>query len=219
MAENNIVKPEDNPFFEKEVQKQSTNRKLLNIAQGLIVMIFVMIIVYLFIATPNQVDGLSMFPNFDDGQLLLTNQIPRWVGGSPLGNTLGAQYQRGNVVVVKKENLDKLIIKRIVGLPGEEISIVNGKFYIDGRQLVENYLSSDVVTSGGSFLLEGQSKIIPENSYFVSGDNRPHSLDSRSAEIGFVSKDQLQGIVIVRFWPLSVFSFIPVGTASLAPAF
>jgi signal peptidase I len=95
----------------------------------------------------------------------------------------------------------KDFIKRIIGLPGDTVSLDEGKVYINSQQLDESeYLSSDVRTPSGAFLQEGMTKTVPEDSIFVMGDNRPYSSDSR--EWGFLKKSEIIGTSFFVYWPI-----------------
>lgn len=91
-------------------------------------------------------------------------------------------------------------IKRVIGLPGEHVKIENNKVYINGEELKEDYLQSDVVTTpeGGKYI----DLIVPDDCYFVMGDNRTKSTDSRA--FGCVPKNKIESKVAFRFWPLNL---------------
>ena len=95
-------------------------------------------------------------------------------------------------------------IKRVIALPGEHIQIKEGKVYIDGEELKEDYLSKGTQThsSGGQFI----DLIVPEGTVFVMGDNRGNSGDSRM--FGCIPYNKIEGKVVLRFWPLSAFETI-----------
>ena len=104
---------------------------------------------------------------------------------------------RGDIVVFKAPphadpGIDDLV-KRVIGLPGEVVAAHGGHVYINGKQLPETYLSSGVSTSAF------EPRRIPEHSYWVMGDNRGNSKDSRS--FGFITKSQIVGRVFLRIWP------------------
>lgn len=143
----------------------------------------VMVIVYLFIAQPFQIAGQAMAPNYVNGQYYLANKLTYRT----------AEPARGEVVVFKyPKEPDKDFIKRIIGLSGDTVSLQNGKVLINNQPLDESsYLTGDVQTYGGAFLQEGQSINVPSGQYFVLGDNRPHSSDSR--EWGFVPAKNIIG--------------------------
>lgn len=203
----------DNPFLEEIVKPPSNT--FLNILQTLVILFSIAILLYLFVITPNQVDGPSMKDNFLNGELVLTNRLSAWIGDTALGKTLGLNYKRGDVVILQKPGYSEFI-KRIIALPGERISIRNGNFYIDGKKLDEEYIPATMQTNGGNFIEDGgEGKTVPEGYYFVSGDNRPVSNDSRFEEIGFIDRKWIKGKVILRFWPLNTFSLITEGSYSL----
>ena len=128
-----------------------------------------------------RVSGPSMFPTLKDGDILLMNKISK-------------DYDRMDIVVVRKNY--KLLIKRIVALPGEEIEIKDNNIYINGEQ-IEDVV--DCVTLPG--IAENGIKL-KENEYFVLGDNRENSADSRNEAIGVVKKSEIMG---EPFW--SMFPF------------
>lgn len=163
--------------------------------------------VYLLILQPHKIDGLSMYPNFDDGEYLLTDKV----------SYRFHEPQRGDVVVFKAPTSDEgtEFIKRIIGLPGEQISLKNGRFYVNGKALEEDYLSNDVFTSSGNFLEDGDNIIIPEGRFFVAGDNRPYSSDSRSW--GFITKDAITGRAWLTYWPVNMAGVIEKPVYSFNP--
>lgn len=130
-----------------------------------------------------------MEPNFHNSEYLLTDKV----------SYRFREPQRGEVIVFKAPPDDKdEFIKRIIGLPGETISLQSGQFYINNTPLSENYIN--VNTPGGDFLSEGQTVTIPSNSYFVVGDNREHSFDSRAW--GFIKREKINGRAWFLYWPI-----------------
>jgi len=165
---------------------------ILEILQIVVFAVSIFLFVYLLILQPHKIKGASMEPNFHDGEYLLTDKISYRIG----------QPTRGDVVVFKAPPTYKdEFIKRIVGLPGETISIQRGKVYINGRELKENYIPENTYITPGKYLQEGQNLVIPQNSYFVLGDNREHSLDSRN--IGPVERQYITGRAWFVYWPVT----------------
>lgn len=108
--------------------------------------------------------------------------------------------QRGDIIVfhtnlTTQKGEEKLLIKRIIGLPGDEISVMDGEVFINGEKQIEEYIL-DGFTSG--FL---DNFIVPEGQVFVMGDNRAVSLDSRAKEIGTIAIDEIIGKAFFRLYP------------------
>lgn len=152
----------------------------------------IFLFVYLLILQPHKIKGASMLPNFEDGELLLTDKISYRIGNP----------KRGDVVVFRAPpSKEDDFIKRIIGLPGETISIESGKVYIDGVPLEEDYIPPSIATLSGSFLSEGKQIAIGTDEFFVLGDNRGHSSDSRSW--GFIKKEDIVGKAWLVYWPVN----------------
>lgn len=134
-----------------------------------------------------------MYPNFYDKEYVLTNLIVLKFDNP----------KRGDVVVFKAPtDPDKDFIKRVIGTPGDLVSVRNGYVFVNNLKLDESaYLSRDVITNGGYFLKEGSEVTVPQDSYFVFGDNRPYSSDSR--EWGYVKRAEILGESFVVYWPLA----------------
>ncbi|MDO5331438.1 MAG: signal peptidase I [Bacillota bacterium] len=117
--------------------------------------------------------------------------------------SFGKGPKRGDVIIFQSDlALDsgkgkKLLIKRVIGIPGDTISISGGIVYLNGIALDEPY------TKDGYTLTEMGEVTVPENSYFCMGDNRQNSADSRDSRIGFVEKERIRGKAFVRLLPIS----------------
>jgi signal peptidase I len=175
----------------------------LDTIQAIVLALSIFIIVYLFLFQPHQVKGSSMYPNFYNGEFLLTNKIS-YRFGIP---------QRGDVIVFKAppsepcSEIECEYIKRIVVLPGERVKVDNGQILIDGEALNEShYLSKEVITAAGAFLGEGTERVIPENYYLALGDNRPLSRDGR--EFGPIPRESIVGKAWLRYWPPPKLGFV-----------
>ena len=184
-------------------QKQSSffdNLKthLIDFIQTLVVFGAIFALIYLFIAQPHKVSGLSMFPTFNDGDYILTDKVS-YRFGSP---------KVGDVIVLKNpRNEEQDFIKRIIALPRDTIMVEGSSVYVNGQKLSEEYLVDDISTRAGNFLQEGNEIKAGPNQYFVFGDNRNHSSDSR--EWGSVTKEEIVGRVFFRYWPPKSFGLIP----------
>jgi signal peptidase I len=133
------------------------------------------------------VDGASMQPNFHTSERVIVDRITMLVAGP----------SRGDVVVLDSpKDQDELLIKRVIALPNETITIRDGRVYINGELLNEDYISDycDYSSCNGEWHLGSDE-------FFVLGDNRSHSLDSHS--FGPVPRSSIVGIARVRYWPLN----------------
>jgi signal peptidase I len=131
------------------------------------------------------VDGASMQPNFHTSERVVVDRLSMVLSGP----------SRGNIVVLESPRSDDdLLIKRVIGLPGEYVVIHNGRVYIDGTLLEESYVDEFCTYRS----CEGEWTLGPDE-YFVLGDNRNHSLDSHS--FGPVKEDAILGIARFRYWP------------------
>ncbi len=202
-----------NPFMEKP--KGKPRNWFITILQSLVILSSITIILYLFVITPNQVDGPSMEPNFHTYELLLVNRLAEWIGNTPIGQVLDMNYKRGDVIIFQKPGYPEFV-KRVIAIPGDRVAIRDGYVYINGQKLIEDYLPPGRRTTAADFIEEsGESKQVPADTVFALGDNRPVSHDSRYSDIGFVKREWIKGRVIVRFWPLETFSLISTGKYSL----
>ena len=150
-----------------------------------LIIIIVVVLFRTFIATPVRVDGDSMNSTLKDGDILILNKLNK-------------RYERFDVVVIN--NNGTKLIKRIIGLPGENIEYKDNDLYINGE------LFKDIETSRTSdFSLEElyNLKEIPEDYYFVLGDNRVNSIDSRDYRVGVVKKDDIEGTTSIRLFPFN----------------
>ncbi len=170
----------------------------LDFIETAVVALAIFVVIYLFLFQPHQVRGNSMLDNYHNGEYLLTNKLTYHF----------KDIQRGDVVVFKApKNEDYDYIKRIIGLPGETIKIENGSVFINNQRLDESfYLSNDIQTQAGLFISEGENISIPQEEYFVIGDNRGASSDSRIW--GTVPEENIIGKAWFRYWPVSKIGFI-----------
>lgn len=171
---------------------------LIDTIQSLLLAATVFLVIYIFLFRPFQVNGESMYPNFRDKQYILTNIIALRFYDPKLG-----------VVIVFKAPKDpeKDYIKRVIGVPGDRVLVKNGSIYLNGKKLKEApYIKSGTVTSQGAFLRESQEITVTDENYFVLGDNRPYSSDSR--EWGFVPKKNIIGESFFAYWPLHTIGLV-----------
>jgi signal peptidase I len=160
------------------------------------------LLIYLFIFQVSVVDGPSMLPNFNGDQahsdkLVIDKLTYRF-----------ANVGRFDVIVFEAVDMDKSerksrdYIKRVIGLPGETVTIRNGDLWIDGKKIDEPFEKLNYST-GPETGRDTQTFKVPAKHYFVMGDNRGGSHDSRASGIGFVPLGQIKGLVRMRWWPWS----------------
>ncbi len=164
--------------------------------ETVVVALVLAVVLYLFIMTPHEVVGNSMHPTYKNGEYLMANKITYRF----------SKPRRGDVIIFKYSDTQDFI-KRIIGTPGDIVMIKDGSYFINGDKLNEsNYLEDSVITNGGSFIHEGQSITVPDEQYFVSGDNRPNSSDSR--EFGTIKGENIKGKAWIVYFPFSEFRLV-----------
>ena len=138
------------------------------------------------------VDGDSMMNTLSNGDNLIVSKL----------NSFNGKYKRFDIVVFPYGNAaDVYYIKRIIGMPGETVKIENGSIYIDDIPLIEHF-GNEAINSGG---LASNELVLATDEYFVLGDNRNNSTDSRSSQVGNIKKKDIIGKVVLRIWPLDSF--------------
>ena len=164
-------------------------KKILKELYPYVIIVVVVVLFRTFIATPVRVDGSSMDSTLKDGDILILNK-------------LNNSYERFDVVVVEVtvDGKKSKLVKRIIGLPGESIKYKNNELYIN------NKIIDDVATERtNDFTLEELYTIkrIPKDTYFVMGDNRNNSRDSRDYTVGLIKKENIVGTTTTRLFPFN----------------
>ena len=167
---------------------QKVNRRIVLSAYGfmetLVVALIVLSLLFAFAFRVVGVEGRSMLPTLHDGDKLLLS-------------TYDSYYRRGDVIVVDRYT-DSPLIKRVIAVGGDTIHIdEDGTVYVNGKALKESYIQGETVRND----FQGEL-VVPNDKLFVMGDNRTISKDSRSNEIGLISKKDVVGRALVRVWPL-----------------
>lgn len=169
----------------------------LDIIETVVIALSVFLIIYLFFMQPHQVNGQSMVPTFEDKEYLLTDKISFKIRPPERGEMV-VFHAPGNAGCPPGGSCD--FIKRIIGIPGDTIEVKDGQVYVNNSRIDEGYLSENTITQAGAYTRNKVVRLGPDE-YFVMGDNRDHSSDSRAW--GPVTIDSLVGRVFFRYWPVN----------------
>ncbi len=207
------------------------NDKVKNILEWIMCFIiaFVMaLLIRYFIGTPTMVQQPSMYPTLKSGERLILNRLTRTTHTMPnRGDIITFEAPTSDSYIYTADNVTAKYsneptslwgkfthyileigrdsyIKRVIALPGEHVQIQDGKVFINGEELQEDYLQPGITTSNAN--RPYCDLIVPDNCVFVMGDNRPESTDSRS--FGCIPQEKIESTVWIRFWPLDRFGGI-----------
>ena len=181
-SDNNITETDDKSKCAKSIGVVFDTLEMIIYALIAACMVFV------FVARIATVDGESMVPTLSDSDRLLISNICY-------------EPERGDIVVIMpyEGGYGKALVKRIIGLPGDNIDInfQNGDVYVNGEVIEEPYINDRTYASSDVIF----PLTVPEGSVFVMGDNRNRSLDSRDTRVGFVNENAIMGKVVERIYP------------------
>ena len=171
------------------VTKESGARSLPVVAvwaRDLLVSLVISAFIIIFLYQPVKVEGTSMMPGLEDQERIFVNKfVYRW---EPI--------QRGDIVVFRyPRDTSKSYIKRVIGVAGDRIRIENGQVYVNGKALDEDYVPSDYADARSC-----GEVVVPPHSYFVLGDHRTMSNDSR--DFGAVNERYIYGKAVFGYWPM-----------------
>src|SRR5262245_42614264 len=192
-----MVHPDDDPDIDIQRPKDAARKHLWQesrlLVRDLIFALMVLALVMVFIVQPVKVEGTSMLPYLHDGERIFVNKLIyyddyRWA----------PKIYRGDIVVFwYPDDPSKSYIKRVIGLPGDSVEMHDGRVSVNGRDLDETYLDPQLNTQHPS----RPAVPVKLGYYFVLGDNRDNSSDSRSW--GLVPKKYIYGKALFRYWPLT----------------
>lgn len=180
----------------RQEQQKSPAREVLSTILYLAVVVLVAYLIVTFVGQRTEVNGASMENTLDNGDNLIVDKIS-YRFGSP---------KRFDVVVFPyPQDPSTFFIKRVIGLPGETVQIdANGRIYINGHVLEENF-GREAISNPG--LAENPIQL-GQDEYFVMGDNRNNSMDSRDARVGPIKGRSMIGRAFLRIWPLNKFGLV-----------
>ncbi|MFV0465978.1 MAG: signal peptidase I [Lachnospiraceae bacterium] len=176
-------------ILKKEQYKKRYWRTLRSTIYSLLVVAAIAVLVATIWMPVLRIYGSSMTPTLTEGEIVLSIK--------------GSDFDRGDIVALYVGN--KLLVKRIIAGPGQWVNIdADGTIYVDGEELKEPYLSEKAY---GDVTIELPYQV-PEDRYFVMGDHRSTSADSRNTAIGCIAEEQIVGRILVCVWPFSNFGLV-----------
>ena len=218
--ENDVENTED--ISEKAPEKRGSKilNDIMEIMESTLITIFVIVMIFTYLLHPVDVQGTSMVPTLNNGDKIFMSTIYTDINYGDIiiinNDTSYLLDENGEVYAqnIDGSSLKKCIIKRVIACEGQEINIDTSSadssewtVSVDGKILDEPYIAENAVTDqqwfSGKFPF-----VVPEGYYFVMGDNRSNSSDSRHHDVGLIKKDQIQGKAILRYSPFSEFKFL-----------
>lgn len=179
---------------EKMSEAEVKREKLHNLLDWVVYILIVAVLAFLllnYVAQRVLVDGTSMNPTLQDQDSVLVEKL----------SYRFSNPERYDIVVFKYLGKDDTYyIKRIIGLPGETVQVIDGYVYINGELLETDIYGNDIMLSSGR---TSEPITLGEYEYFVLGDNRNGSSDSRSESVGNVARSQIVGKAFIRIWPIT----------------
>ncbi|MEE3467800.1 MAG: signal peptidase I [Eubacterium sp.] len=183
---------------ETESVEYSVGHPLLRLLRNILICVAAALVLSLvitkFVAHHTAVDGSSMSTTLTDGDQLIVQQLSYYFHDP----------ERFDIVVFPISTEDNYI-KRVIGLPGETVQIINGQVYINGKLLTDDKYGNDLIQDPGT---AADTIYLQADEYFVLGDNRNGSVDSRFPEVGLIHKKDIKGKAWLRFYPLGSFGFV-----------
>lgn len=205
-----VVSVEDDRDIEVQQLKIASRngiwRESFKLLRDVILVLAVFFLLLVFVVQPVVVEGTSMLPQLHDGERLIVNKLIYY----RLKDYSWGHIERGDIVVFWYPNdPDKSYVKRVIGLPGDTVEIRNGTVYVNDEKMHENYIDANFNKSEANHRREQ----VKDHYYFVMGDNRDNSSDSRYW--GLVPEKYIYGKVFFRYWMPSNAGFVPRGTYEL----
>ncbi len=176
---------------DRSVDRSSLGQEVRGWARDIFFTALIAVLVVIFVVQPVKVEGTSMEPRLEPRDRIFVNKFVYYL----------SDVNRGDIVVFwYPKDKTKSFIKRVIGLPGETVEVRSGVVYLNDEKLSEPYLAGEV--DNESYPLQ----VVPLDQYFVLGDHRNSSNDSR--DWGFVPEQNIFGEAVFRYWPLSKLGLI-----------
>ncbi len=175
----------DNLAEKKE--KKDIKKEIFEWIKEIVIALIIVAFITTFIGQMTNVVGQSMVPTLNDSDRLIVEKLTKRFG----------EYDRYDIIVFPHEK-DILYIKRIIALPNDKVDIKDGKVFVNDEPIDDKYVFEEIDKYGDSLPLT-----VPEGQYFVLGDNRNNSYDSRYLDVGTIKREDIIGKAVFRLWPLS----------------
>lgn len=191
--------------------KKSLAKDLLEIAESTFITVFVIVLIFTYLLHPVNVVGTSMVPTLNnDDRIFMSTIVTNLSYGDIIVINNDAAYlldEKGDVLMQDSTPLNECIIKRIIACGGQTVDIDfdTGEVRVDGVVLDEPYINEATHKNEGAFTYPF---VVPEGYYFVMGDNRNHSSDSRCPYVGLIKQEQIYGKAVIRYSPFSQFKIL-----------
>ena len=196
MKDDSLEKKDSEELYENNYDKQDGNKKQMSATLDWLISIVIAVVIALLIKTyifePTRIEGSSMNMTLQTEDRVIVDKI----------GMKFREIKRGDIIVMEYDT-DHDYIKRIVGLPGETIQIIDGNVYINGEIFDEPYAYGEYTET-----IHGFEWYLEENEYFVMGDNRQPGGSTDSRVFGPINLDKIQGVAKFRFWPLDSIGLI-----------
>lgn len=230
-----VIQDSENPFMRADwgLDSPVPGESIVAVLQTIVVTLAFLVVMYLFVFTPSEVSGPSMRETLQHQDFLIVNKLVQIFGGprSPVVSIFG-DYQRGDIVTFVNtiSGVKEDLVKRVIGIPGDRVMVKDKKVYVNDKLVDEFYLADgtyynpnptfhgdernntlfnkDNTNITGTWLTNGEVKIVPADSYFLLGDNRGNSTDSRSDLVKFVNRSQMHGKVVFRILPFNTMGIV-----------
>ncbi len=203
---------EENTINQTEPEKNSNiGQDIVEIIETTFITIFLIVLIFTYILHPVNILGGSMNPTLVDGdRIFMTMVTPSIKNGDIVVIDNDAAYlldENNEIYKSTSSQLNECIIKRVIAKGGQTIDIdfISGKVTVDGEVLDEPYINAVTRHDDRAFTYPLK---VPEGYYFVMGDNRNESSDSRNVFVGLIKRDQIYGKAIIRYSPFSEFKFL-----------
>lgn len=197
---------------------------VLEILESTLITVFIIVMIFTYILHPVNIVGRSMVPTLNNnfvGERMIKNDTDK-----VFMNTIFFDVEYGDILVIDKDKnylldennnviqpeydapINECIIKRVIAVGGQTIDIQGNQVVVDGEVIDEPYIAENSTTEDMGAFTGKYPVTVPDGYYFVMGDNRNHSTDSRARSVGFVKKDQIYGKAIIKYSPLDEFDIL-----------